>query len=131
VFKQTSCGRIGATEPHSDWLFPRFQLLLPKPTERRSVYFCQRGSKLKQNWYLTLLCWADFGSLCNWTWKSKLSHLRLLALYRAPTEKFNQFIERLDASLKCLYNPQSEFLICGDINVDYLNDNNQKKQTHY
>jgi len=31
--------------------------------------------------------------------------------------------------LKYLYNPKPEFLICGDINVDYLNDN-QKEQTH-
>jgi hypothetical protein len=30
-----------------------------------------------------------------------------------------------------LYNPKSEFLICGDIKVDDLNDNNQKKQIHY
>jgi hypothetical protein len=31
-------------------------------------------------------------------------------------------------TLKYLYNPKSEFLICGDINIDYLNEGNRKKQ---
>jgi meiotically up-regulated gene 157 (Mug157) protein len=38
-------------------------------------------------------------------------------------------VKRLDATIKYSHNPKSEFLICGDINVDYLNDNNHKKQT--
>jgi hypothetical protein len=37
-------------------------------------------------------------------------------------------MKRLDTALKYLYNPIPDFLICGDINVDYLNDNKQKKQ---
>jgi exonuclease III len=53
-------------------------------------------------------------------------------LYRALAGDFSQFIKILDATLKYLYNKKSEFLICGDINIDHLNENNQKKQsTHY
>jgi meiotically up-regulated gene 157 (Mug157) protein len=59
--------------------------------------------------------------------ETKLSNLRILALFRAPCTNVKQFINRLDATLKYLYNPKSEFLICGDINVDYLNDSNWKK----
>jgi hypothetical protein len=59
--------------------------------------------------------------------ETKSSNLKILALYRVPFANFNQFIKRLDNTLKYLYNPKSEFLICGDINVDYLNDNYQKK----
>jgi hypothetical protein len=44
---------------------------------------------------------------------------------------FQQFLRGLDAALKYLYNPKTEFLICGDISIDYLNENNRKKQTHY
>jgi hypothetical protein len=62
--------------------------------------------------------------------ETKSSNL-ILALYRAPTANFNQFVEKLDATQKHLYNPKSQFLICGDINVDCLSDNNCKKQTHY
>jgi hypothetical protein len=63
--------------------------------------------------------------------ETKSSKFRILASHRTPSANFNQFIERLDATLKYLYNPKSEFLICGDIDVDYLNDDNQKKQIHY
>jgi exonuclease III len=59
--------------------------------------------------------------------ETKSSNLRILALYRAPSANSNQFIERLDDTLKYLHKLKSEFLICGDINVDYFNDNNQKK----
>jgi exonuclease III len=61
----------------------------------------------------------------------KSSNLRILALCRVPSANFNQFIKRLDATLKYLYNPKSEFLICGDINVAYLNDNSWEKQIPY
>jgi hypothetical protein len=57
--------------------------------------------------------------------KLKLKHL-ILSIYRAPSADFNEFIKRLDATLKYLYNPKSEFFICGYINTDYLNENNLK-----
>jgi hypothetical protein len=47
-------------------------------------------------------------------------------LYRAPSGDVNEFLIRLDATLKYLYNPKSEFIIHGDININYLNENNQK-----
>jgi len=47
--------------------------------------------------------------------ETKSSNL-IWALYRVPFSNFNQFIKTLDATLKYLYNPKSEFLICGDIN---------------
>jgi hypothetical protein len=50
----------------------------------------------------------------------------ILTFYRALSANFDQFIKRLDGTLKYLYNPNSQFLICVDINVNYLNDNNQK-----
>jgi hypothetical protein len=33
----------------------------------------------------------------------------------------------LDATVKYLYNPKSEFIICGDININYLNKSSQRK----
>jgi hypothetical protein len=49
-------------------------------------------------------------------------------LYRAPSRNFNQFLTGSDATLKYLYNPKSEFLISGDINMGYLNE--KKKRTN-
>jgi len=80
----------------------------------------------------TLLhCAEQTFKVCAFELEIKSSNLRILALYRAPSANFNQFIERLNAILKYLRNPKSELLICGDINMDSLSDNNQRKQTHY
>jgi hypothetical protein len=49
-------------------------------------------------------------------------------LYRAPLGDLSEFIKRLDATLKYLYNPESEFLIFRDINIECLDQNNWKKQ---
>jgi exonuclease III len=63
---------------------------------------------------------------------TKISHLIILSLYRAPSWEDNAFLRRLDATLKYLYNPKSEFIICGDININYLNESSHKnKQTLY
>jgi exonuclease III len=80
---------------------------------------------------ILLHCTEHNLEVCATELETKSSNLRTLALYRDSFANFNQFRERLDATLKYLHNPQSEFLICGDINVDHLNDNNHKKQTHY
>ena len=48
-------------------------------------------------------------------------------IYRAPTGNYNQFLKKLDDTLKYLYEPKAEFLLYGDINTDYLHDSNWKK----
>jgi hypothetical protein len=49
-------------------------------------------------------------------------------MYGALSGDINEFLKRLDAIWKYLYSPKSEFIICGDINVNYLNENNRKQQ---
>jgi hypothetical protein len=49
-------------------------------------------------------------------------------LYKAPSGDVDGFLRRLDATLKYLYNSQSEVISSGDININYLNKYNQKKQ---
>jgi len=51
----------------------------------------------------------------------------VLSIYRAPTGDFNQFFKKLDGTLKYLYKPKTEFLICGDINMDYFLESEWKK----
>jgi len=65
-----------------------------------------------------LHCAEQTLEVCAIELETKSSNLRMVALYRAPSVNCNQFIERLDAMLKYLCNPQFEFLICGDIHVD-------------
>jgi hypothetical protein len=66
--------------------------------------------------------------ICAIQLESKTCKLIIISLYRAPSGDFNQFLKRLDTILKYPYNPKSEFIICGDINIDYLNESNQIKQ---
>jgi hypothetical protein len=66
--------------------------------------------------------------ICAVQLETKTSNFLILGLYRSPSGDFTQFLKGLDATLKYLYNPKSELLICDDINIDYLNESNRKKQ---
>jgi hypothetical protein len=66
--------------------------------------------------------------ICAVELEAEASKLMTLSLYRAPTGEFNQFIKNLDDTLKYLYKPKAEFLICGDINTNYLIESNVKNQ---
>jgi hypothetical protein len=59
---------------------------------------------------------------------TKTSHRIILSMHRAPSGDVNEFLRRQDATLKSLYNSKSEFIICSDINIDYLNESSPKKE---
>jgi hypothetical protein len=46
----------------------------------------------------------------------------IIAIYRAPSGNFDLFITKLDTILRKLYTASSEYIVCGDINRDYLVD---------
>jgi hypothetical protein len=60
--------------------------------------------------------------------ETKATRLIIFCLYRAPTGDFNKFIKRMDDTFKLLHKPKAEFLICGDINTDYLIEIKRKRQ---
>ena len=60
--------------------------------------------------------------------KSNSLSLCILALYRAPSGNFVYFLQNLDNILHSLYSPSTQFIICGDLNINYLLENVQKKQ---
>jgi len=51
-----------------------------------------------------------------------------MAVYRAPTGNFNLFLNRLDDIIKTFYKADLQFIICCDIDIDYLTDNDKKRQ---
>jgi len=51
-----------------------------------------------------------------------------LTIYRSPRGNFTNFLNRLDLILQKLYNNKYNIVICGDVNVDYLIDNNGRSQ---
>jgi exonuclease III len=55
-------------------------------------------------------------------------NIYILAVYRAPSGKLIPFLNGLDKTINSLYKAESKFIICGDINIDYLTDNDKRKQ---
>jgi exonuclease III len=60
--------------------------------------------------------------------QSAQRNICVIAIYRAPTGNFVQFLSVLDRILSSIYYPGLEIVICGDINVNYLNVSSRKKQ---
>ena len=52
----------------------------------------------------------------------------IIAVYRSPSGNFNRFLETIDAVLQSLYSPSLGIIICGDLNINYLVLNEQRKQ---
>jgi endonuclease/exonuclease/phosphatase family metal-dependent hydrolase len=51
-----------------------------------------------------------------------------ICIFKSPAGNFYQFLKLLDIMLTSLYHPKTEFIICGDINVDYLLAKSRKQQ---
>jgi hypothetical protein len=54
--------------------------------------------------------------------------LCILAVYRSPSGNFEIFLTNLDLVPQKLFFLKFTFIICGDININYLADNYKKKQ---
>ena len=49
-------------------------------------------------------------------------------LFRAPSGNFDLFLSKLDAVLRNLYTATLEYILCVDINIDYLFDSDRKSR---
>jgi exonuclease III len=52
----------------------------------------------------------------------------VICIYRSPTGNFVRFIKSIDTILSQFSKPNMEIIICGDINVNYLEENCYKRQ---
>jgi exonuclease III len=50
----------------------------------------------------------------------------ILSIYRAPTGNYDYFLNKLDYILNLLHRHNTEFILCGDMNINYLKSNNRK-----
>ena len=50
----------------------------------------------------------------------------IIAIYRVPSGNFELFLSKLDTILRKLYNATLEYIFFGDINIDYLINNDRK-----
>jgi len=50
----------------------------------------------------------------------------IITIYRAPSGNFHLFLSKLDAVLWNFYSATLEYILCGDINIDYISDSDRK-----
>jgi exonuclease III len=53
-------------------------------------------------------------------------NLLVICVYRSPSGNFDYFINELEKVLKFLHIIKTEFIICGDFNVNFLNETERK-----
>jgi len=56
-----------------------------------------------------------------------LKNIIIICLYRAPVGNFKNFLDTMEKILDLLHKPNTEFIICGDININYVEANNNRK----
>jgi len=54
--------------------------------------------------------------------------LVILAIYRSPSGNFTNFLKNLDSILNTWHSNKVEFVVCGDINTNYLENCNKMQQ---
>jgi hypothetical protein len=54
----------------------------------------------------------------------------IVCVYRAPSGDFIYFLKNLEDFLNKLYRNLKNIIICGDVNKNYLINNNYKQQLH-
>ncbi|PNF35146.1 hypothetical protein B7P43_G09274 [Cryptotermes secundus] len=52
----------------------------------------------------------------------------VISIYRSPDGNFQWFLKMIENILNNLYNVNINFIICGDLNINYLDNNCKKKQ---
>jgi exonuclease III len=55
------------------------------------------------------------------------TNICILTVYRSPTGNFSYFLNNLESVLTRLYSTSLDIILCGDINVNYLDDDGTKK----
>jgi exonuclease III len=54
----------------------------------------------------------------------------VIAVYRAPSGNFLQFLKNLETALRMVINCRAKIIVCGDININYLKESHMKKQLY-
>jgi len=60
--------------------------------------------------------------------KSSLSSTCIIGIYRAPSGNFELFMEGMENIIKKMYKIGLKMVICGDMHIDYLTENEMKIQ---
>ena len=54
------------------------------------------------------------------------NNFTVICIYRSPTGDFTHFLKQLESILNKIQNTSTEFILCGDFNIDYIKDSSKK-----
>jgi exonuclease III len=66
--------------------------------------------------------------ICMLRFKATSFSSHIMVVYKRPTGNFNLFLNRLNDSIKSIYRDDLNIILCGDININYLTQNDRKRQ---
>jgi hypothetical protein len=75
---------------------------------------------------LDTFCIDQIIEICAVKLLSVRRNICIVAVYRAPSGNFLLLLNSLDRALNIIYSSGAEFIVCGDINVNYLKDSYKK-----
>jgi len=75
---------------------------------------------------LTRYCEENNLEICAIQIASVTNQQIILCVYKSPSGNFHQFLKLFEIMLMSLCRPKTEFVICGDVNIDYLSDSYRK-----
>ena len=52
----------------------------------------------------------------------------IITISRSPIGNYNYFLRQLESILNQFYTKKNEFIICGDININYVDSHNRRQQ---
>ena len=91
-----------------------------------SIIYTHNSLKF-ENIDLSGYCKEKYLEICAIKIHTKTLTICIIAAYRAPSGNFTLFLHRLDNVLKLLNTHSNSLIICGDLNINYLDDNDQKR----
>ena len=77
---------------------------------------------------LSAYCKEKIIEVCEVKIKTNSQFMCIIAVYIPPTGNYNYFLQQLDEVRKILYSPTTCLIVCGDLNINYLIENEQKRQ---
>jgi hypothetical protein len=54
------------------------------------------------------------------------TNFTIICIYRSPSGNFTYFLNQLEAILNKIHETSNELILCGDLNINYFNDNSRK-----
>jgi exonuclease III len=100
------------------------------PTSLRSLHICLQGGVciyVRSDLNFTTINVTQFCDemnieICAIKITTRKTNIIVLCIYRSPSGNFDHFVNTLDTALKSLYKSKLEFILCGDFNVNFLED---------